>query len=43
MGVFLGVIIGYGKGWEEKIPIGMVPEGTNVASLGDSNDVRDRV
>ena len=40
---FLGSSIGYGTGWDEFIYVGMVSEGGNMASLSDSNDMRDRV
>ena len=32
--VFLGVSIGVEKGWEECMPVGMVPEGETVDSMG---------
>ena len=43
IGIFLGVGIGDGTGWEEGIPVSLVPEEINVASMGDLNDVRSKV
>ena len=43
MGVFFLVSIGDVTGWEELIPIGLVPKEATVSSMGNSNDVRGRV
>ena len=43
VGVLLGVIPGGGKGWGEITHVGMVPGGSPMASMGNSNDLRGRV
>ena len=43
VGIFLGVSIGEGTGWEERMSFGLVPEGATVDSLSDYDDVRIRL
>ena len=43
MGVLIVVSIGEGAGLEEIIPVGLEPEGAQVASLGYSNNIGGRV
>ena len=42
MGVFLGLILGVNTVWEYSTPVGMVPGGETVESLGYSDDVSGR-
>ena len=39
MGIYLGVSIGDGTGWEGRMYLGLVPEGATVDSMSDSNDL----
>ena len=41
--ILLGVSVGNITGYDYLMPVGMVPEGSTVAYMGDSNDVISRV
>ena len=43
MGCFLGVSLGGGTRWDERITVGMEPGGITVASMGNYIDVRVRI
>ena len=42
-GDLFGIIPGVNTSWEERTPVGMVPWGTLVEYLGDSNGMRGRL